>query len=129
MARWVAFGMAAAAAVLAAGAAGADPLAGLYGNTATSTSPSGKTTRYYFNPDGTFENVFSNGKSIKGTFRWKDAQTACFTVTDPAPAKGEDATNCRAFPVAHTVGDEWMENDSEGVPYKNAVVAGRAGKP
>jgi hypothetical protein len=114
--------------LLAAGAgfcAHADPLAGLYGNTATSTGPNGKTTSYYFNADGTFENRFSSGRSIKGTFTWKDAQTACFTVTDPPPAKGENATNCRAFPVAHHVGDTWVEKDSEGVAYTNAVVAGR----
>jgi hypothetical protein len=103
----------------------ADPLDGLYGNTATSTAPSGKTTLYFFNRDGTFENRFASGRSIKGVFKWKDAQTACFTVTDPAPAKGEDATNCRAFPVAHHVGDTWTETDSEGVVYQNAVKAGR----
>jgi len=106
-------------------AAHADPLAGLYGNTATSTSPAGKTTLYYFNPDGAFENRFPSGRSIKGTFTWKDAQTACFTVTDPPPAKDEPSTNCRAFPVAHHVGDTWVETDSEGVAYQNAVIAGR----
>jgi hypothetical protein len=46
-------------------------------------------------------------------------------VTEPAPAKGEDATNCKAFPVAHHVGDTWTETDSEGVVYQNAVKAGR----
>ncbi|HEX4860986.1 MAG TPA: hypothetical protein VFV07_07095 [Rhizomicrobium sp.] len=106
-------------------AAQADPLEGIYGNTATSTGPNGKTTTYYFNRDGTFENHFPSGRVIKGTFVWKDAQTACFTVTDPAPAKGEDATNCRAFPVAHHVGDVWTEKDSDGVPYTNAIKAGR----
>ncbi len=106
-------------------AAHADPLSGLYGNTATSTGPNGKTTVYFFNPDGTFENHFSNGQVIKGTFTWKDAQTACFTVTDPPPVKGESSTNCRAFTVAHHVGDTWTETDSDGVPYKNAIKAGR----
>jgi len=106
-------------------AAHADPLSGLYGNTATSTGPNGKTTSYYFNADGTFENRFASGRTIKGTFTWKDAQTACFTVTDPPPEKGETATNCRAFPIAHHVGDTWTETDSKGVPYRNAVIAGR----
>jgi hypothetical protein len=114
-----------AAAAIVAPAALADPLAGLYGNTATSTAPNGKTTLYFFNADGTFENRFASGRSIKGTFKWKDAQTACFTVIDPAPAKGEDATNCKAFPVAHHIGDTWTETDSEGVVYQNAVKAGR----
>ncbi len=113
------------AAAAAATAALADPLSGLYGNTATSTDPKGRTTLYFFNPDGTFENRFPSGRAIKGTFKWKNAQTACFTVTDPPAAKGEDTTNCKAFPVAHHVGDTWTETDSEGVVYQNAVKAGR----
>ena len=82
------------AAALLAAPAHADPLEGLYGNTVTSTSPSGKVYVYYFNKDGTFENHYPSGRVIKGTFVWTDAQTACFIVTDPPPAKGEDATNC-----------------------------------
>ena len=116
----------AAAAFLMAGAAPSpDPLAGLYGNTATSTSPNGKTTLYYFNPDGTFANRFPSGRMIRGAYAWKDATTLCFTVTDPPPAKGETDTNCRPFTVAHRVGDTWTETDSEGVKYTNSVKAGR----
>ena len=107
------------------GPAHADPFRGMYGNTATSTGPDGKTTLYYFNKDGTFENHFPSGRVIKGTYAWKDAQTACFTVTDPPLAKGESATNCRPFPVTHHVGDTWTEMDSEGVVYTNSIKAGR----
>jgi len=111
--------------ILAATSVHADPLEGIYGNTATSTGPNGKTTTYYFNRDGSFENHFPSGHVIKGTFAWKDATTVCFTVTDPPPAKGESATNCRQFPDAHKVGDTWIEKDSDGVPYTNTIVAGR----
>ena len=114
-----------AAAVLLTTGALADPFEGLYGNTVTSTSPNGKKYVYYFNQDGTFENHYPSGKIIKGSFAWKDAQTACFTVTDPPPAKGESSTNCRPFPVTHHVGDTWTEKDSEGVVYTNSVAAGR----
>src|ERR1700744_2719869 len=110
---------------LAATSACADPFEGLYGNTATSTSPKGKVYTYYFNKDGTFENHNPGGRVIKGTYVWKDAITACFTVTDPAPAPGENATNCRPFPVTHHVGDTWSETDSDGVTFTNAVIAGR----
>jgi hypothetical protein len=113
------------ACALLATAAQADPFEGLYGNTVSSTSPTGKKYIYYFNQDGTFENHYPSGRVIKGTFSWKDAQTACFTVTDPPPAKGENATNCRPFPETHHVGDTWTEKDSEGVVFTNTITAGR----
>lgn len=111
--------------VLFATVAQADPFEGLYGNTVTSTSPAGKVYVYYFNKDGTFENHYPSGRVIRGTYSWKDAQTACFTVTDPVPAKGENATNCRPFPDTHHVGDAWTEKDSEGVTFTNSITAGR----
>ena len=117
--------LAAAAAILSAANAQADPFEGIYGNTATSTAPNGKTTIYYFNRDGTFENHLASGRVIKGTFTWKDAETACFTVTDPPPKAGESSSSCRSFPVTHHVGDTWVEKDSEGVTYTNAITLGR----
>lgn len=110
---------------LAMQSAHADPFEDLYVNTATSTAPNGKTTLYFINKDGTFENRFPNGRTIKGTYVWKDGVTACFTVTDPPPRPGEPATNCRPFPVTHHVGDTWIEKDSEGVAYTNSIRAGR----
>lgn len=115
----------AASLLVVAQIARADPFEDMYANTATSTGPNGKTTLYYFNKDGTFENHFPSGRVIKGTFIWKDSRTACFTVTDPAPKAGESATSCRAFPVTHHVGDSWIETDSEGVKYTNSIRAGR----
>ena len=106
-------------------AAVADPFADMYDNTATSTAPGGKTTLYYFNRDGTFENHFPSGAVIKGTWAWKSSQTACFTVTYPPPRPSENATNCKAFPVTHHVGDSWTETDSDGVTYTNSIRAGR----
>ena len=105
--------------------ASAEPFEAMYDNTATSTSPTGKTTTYYFNRDGTFENRFPSGKIVRGTFVWRDAQTACFTVTDPPSPPGQSSTNCKTFPVAHKVGDTWTETDSEGVAYTNSIKPGR----
>ena len=116
-------GLLCAVLMLLSTAAHADPFEGMYGNTATSTA--GKTPLYYFNKDGTFENHFPSGKVLRGTFAWKDSQTACFTVTDPPPAPGESATNCRPFPVIHHVGDTWIEKDSDGVQHTNSIRAGR----
>lgn len=111
-------------ALLLTTAANANPLEGLYGNTTTSTSPDGKTYTFYFNADGTYEMHTPGNHVFKGLITWKDAQTACFNVTDPPPKAGESG-NCRPFPVAHHVGDVWVEKDSEGVAYTNAVTAGR----
>jgi hypothetical protein len=108
-----------------AGAAVADPFEGLYGNSATSTSPAGKTITYFFNKDGTFAIKFPSGKTASGTYVWKDAATACFTITDPPPKPGENTTNCRPFPETHHVGDVWQEKDSDGVSWTNRVIAGR----
>jgi hypothetical protein len=110
---------------LIATAAQADPFEGLYGNTVTSTSASGKVYVYYFNKDGTFENHYPSGSVIKGTYIWKDAQTACFTVTDPPPAPGDSGTNCRPFTETHHAGDTWTEKDSEGVVFTNTIIPGR----
>jgi hypothetical protein len=110
---------------VAVAAAQADPFEGLYGNTVTSTSPKGKVYVYYFNKDGTFENHYPSGGVFKGIYVWKDATTACFTVTDPPPAPGENTTNCRPFTQTHHVGDVWTETDSDGVVFTNAITAGR----
>src|ERR1700761_2998787 len=88
------------AALLVSPAANANPLEGLYGNTATSTSPDGETYIFYFNADGTYEMHTPKKHVFKGVITWKDAQTACFNVTDPPPQPG-DSGNCRPFPVAH----------------------------
>ena len=109
-----------------AGAASADPFEGLYGNTATSTSPDGKIIAYYFNKDGTFSAKFPSGGTIAGTYVWNDTTTACFTVTKPAPKPGENSSNCKPFLVAHHVGDVWQEKDSDGVTWTNRIVAGRS---
>jgi hypothetical protein len=106
-------------------AAVASPFDDLYANTVTSTSPTGRTIIYYFNPDGTFENHFPSGKVFKGAYIWRDGRTACFTITDPPPAAGESTTNCREFPVTHHVGDTWTEVDAEGVTWTNNVIPGR----
>jgi hypothetical protein len=116
---------AAAMFAIAATAAQADPFEGLYDNTATSTGPDGKGYTYYINKDGTFEGHFPSGRTIKGTYAWKDAATACFTVTDPAPAAGENATNCRPFPETYHAGDSWTEKDAQGMTFTNTITAGR----
>lgn len=100
--------LAGAALCLFAGAANADPFAGAYGNTVTQTSPDGKTYKIYVNQDGTWESVSAEG-DVKGTFTWKDARTACFTQTSPAPKDASQAMMCNEIKGDHKVGDAWSE--------------------
>jgi hypothetical protein len=68
----------------------------------------GKTTIIYVNADKTWEQ-HADGKVTKGTYAWKDDKTACFTVTDPAPADPSKAMMCNTVEGDHKVGDSWTE--------------------
>ncbi len=105
--------------------ASADPFEGLYGNTVTSVAPDGRVYVYYFNKDGSFESHYPAGREIRGTFVWRDAHTACFTILVPPPAKGESGINCRPFPATHHIGDTWTEKDADGILFTNTVISGR----
>jgi hypothetical protein len=85
----------------------------------------GKTTIIYVNADKTWEQ-HADGKVVKGTYSWKDDKTACFTVTDPAPADPSKATNCNAIEGDHKVGDTWTEQLPNNAGTINmAITAGR----
>jgi hypothetical protein len=118
------FVLAAAAVLMSAGIAHADPFAGMYGNTVTITGPDGTKSTAYVNADMTWEQHAAGGAVMKGTYTWKDAGTVCFTLTDPAPKSG-DATNCSPVPADHKVGDTWTETTPKGQTITYAVTAGR----
>ena len=120
-----AFVLAAVAATLSAAVAHADPLASAYGNTVTVVGPDGKKQINYVNQDGTWQQQNSDGAVMKGTFVWKDAMTACFTVTDPAPKDPSQATGCQQIKGDHKVGDTWTETDPKGQTYTMSITAGR----
>ena len=70
---------------LSAGVAHADPYANLYANTLSITGSDGSTSTVFVNQDMSWEQHLPKGMVLKGTYAWKDAQTACFTIV-PAPA-------------------------------------------
>ena len=105
--------------------ANADPFATAYGNTLTTTASDNTKIVTYVNADGTWERHAADGTVLKGTFAWKDAQTACFTVTDPAPKQGAQSTGCKTFTATHAVGDSWTETDSAGKVFTITLTAGR----
>ncbi len=117
--------LAAATVSMLATAADADPFASAYGNTLTTTAPDNTKVVTYVNADGTWERHAADGSILKGTFVWKDAQTACFTVTDPAPKQGDQSTGCRTFTATHAIGDTWTDKDPKGNVYTSTLTAGR----
>ena len=120
------FAVAAAAVLLSTIAAQADPLAVGYGNTVTLTAPDGSKTKIYVNADQTWEQHLSTGAVMKGTFVEKDANSVCFTVTDPAPSSPDKATNCNTIAGDHKVGDTWTEQTPDGKTVTWSITAGRS---
>ena len=117
--------LAAIAAFAVSTAAQANPFDAAYGNTVTQTLPDGTKIVIYVNPDNTWQQVMG-GKTAKGTYTWKDATHACFTVTDPAPADPSKATNCNEIKGDHKVGDTWTETTPDGkTKITMTITAGR----
>ncbi len=117
------FVFAAAAALVVAVAAQADPLANTYGNTVTRIFPDGTKVITYFNADKTWEERSGNTVT-KGTFVLKDDTQVCMTVTDPAPSDATKATSCHTV-YDHKVGDTWTGATPEDQSIKFSLTAGR----
>lgn len=113
-----------AAAALFSTSAYADPFAVAYGNTVTQTFPDGTKMTTYVNADMTWQQSVG-GKTIKGTYAWKDATHVCFTVTDPAPADPSKATGCNEIKGDHKLGDTWTETGANGATITMTITAGR----
>ena len=113
----------AAVLALTAGVALADNFEGYYGNTVVTTTADGAVIKTKINKDGTYASTLPNGTTAKGTWAWKDATTACFTQTEPAPAAGSGPA---CFPIApHKVGDSWTGKAADGkTDVKYAITAG-----
>jgi hypothetical protein len=116
----------AAAFFVTCGTAMADDLyANFYGNTVTIAAGDGGKTMTYVNQDMSWEQHRADGTVVKGTYAWKDATTACFTQTSPAPASPTQATVCLPNQMSHNVGDSWSVNDGAGKPVTITLTAGR----
>jgi hypothetical protein len=102
----------------------ADPYSGVYGNTITISGADGAKLTIFINQDMTWEQHAANGTVLKGTYAWKDATTACFTQTDPAP-KSAETPACFPNQMAHNVGDTWTVQGMDGKPATLTLTAGR----
>jgi len=102
----------------------ADPYQSMYGNTLTITGSDGTKVTTFVNQDMTWEQHNPNGMVVKGTYVWKDATTACFTQTDPAPQANAQPL-CLPNQMAHNVGDTWSVSGMDGKPVTVTITAGR----
>ncbi|MDE1987522.1 MAG: hypothetical protein KGJ28_13345 [Alphaproteobacteria bacterium] len=102
----------------------ADPFANAYGNTVTQVLPDGTKMITYINADMTWEQHVGE-QTMKGTYAWKDASHACFTLTDPAPTDPAQATSCTEIKGEHNVGDTWTEMTADGKTITISLSAGR----
>lgn len=116
---------AATALLLLSGTAYADPFANFYGNTVQYASPDGSKTSIFVNQDMSYEVHTGNGGVLKGTYAWKDATTACFTQTDPAPQAQQPNPQCYSYQATHTVGETWAETGPDGKSTQVSLIAGR----
>ena len=102
----------------------ADPYQSMYGNTVTITNADGSKTTSFVNQDMTYETHTANGTVMKGTYAWKDATTACFTQTDPAPQPNQQPL-CLQNQTAHNVGESWSVEGMDSKPVTVSITAGR----
>ena len=104
----------------------ADQFAGMYGNTVHQTQADGKTSIIYVNADGTWEQR-RDGKTMRGTYTWKDDTHFCIKVTEPAPEPGKPAEeSCdNQIDGNHKVGDTWTDTDEHGTTTLS-ITAGRS---
>jgi hypothetical protein len=79
----------------------------------------------FINQDMSWENHLGNGTVLKGTYAWKDAQTACFTQATPPPKTPDQATTCFNAQATHNVGDSWTMNGPDGKTSTLSITAGR----
>ena len=108
-----------AAALAIAGAARADDMSGMVGNTAVCTAPNGGTTKVFTETATTYSIVLPNGQSMKGTVK-DDGKSICYTQTDPATT---DAPVCTPS-TARKVGDTW-DVQAQGMSQHCSLQAGK----
>lgn len=101
-----------------------DQFAGMYGNTLNIKDTDGTTSTVFVNADHTFEQ-HQGGKTVRGTYTWKDDTHFCASVTDPAPPAGEKNEDCHEITGDHKVGDTWTMDDGDGKPATMSITAGR----
>ena len=117
----------AAALLLAAGAAHAEPATGglraAFGNTLKATYPDGQFQRYWIQADGAWRAIGRRGTASSGKWTQKGAKV-CLKQLKPfsGPFK-----YCTTFPDDGRVGSSWPAKDAGGGKITLSLVKGGAG--
>lgn len=107
---------AAALLALGGGAAGADTIDNLDGNTLVVTYPSGNVERFHVDADGGFAMTFASGQQMQA--RWTREGDQFCVLAEGAPP------GCSTFPADKSVGDSWTQETPNGA-VRYEIVAGR----
>ncbi|RZJ40588.1 MAG: hypothetical protein EON87_17830 [Brevundimonas sp.] len=108
-----------AVACLAAGPGRADMNAA-FGNTVMSRYPDGGWVKHWFNPDGSYNAQFSDGRRLAA--RWSvQGERICLTNMRPNMLIPRFCTNM----IEADVGDTWHSRDPLGRRVQNVLIAGR----
>lgn len=106
------------AALVSASPALADTMEAAFENTIVITYPSGGTSRYHFNRDGTFVATAPSGAQMRGNWT-VEGDTLCFI-----PPSGDRM--CSPFVSDKNVGDTWQQPATDGTIVTARIEAGRA---
>ena len=91
-----------------------------YGNTVMSTYPDGNWVKHWFNPDGTYEAHFWDGRHLNA--RWTaQGEQVCLTEIRPRMLLPRFCTPM----VQAGIGQTWTSRDPLGRRVQNRLVAGR----
>lgn len=108
-----------AVACLAAGPGRAD-MNSAFGNTVLSRYPDGGWVKHWFNPDGSYNAQFSDGRRLAA--RWSvQGERVCLTNMRPNMLIPRFCTTL----IQADVGDTWHSRDPLGRRVQNVLVAGR----
>jgi hypothetical protein len=99
-----------------------DPMAAMFTNTVVATDANGAKTMVYYNADGTYTGVASDGVKIGGTWK-REAGQICYNRTTPperaAQFCGADDGSVRK------VGDTWQQELTDGRKMTMTITQGR----
>ncbi|QYF88030.1 hypothetical protein KY493_06010 [Brevundimonas sp. PAMC22021] len=91
-----------------------------FGNTVVSHYPDGGWVKHFFEPDGRYSAVWSDGRKINARWR-QDGERVCLNEIRPRMIIGRF---CTAM-VTAGVGSTWRSRDPIGRTVRNVLVAGR----
>lgn len=115
--------LAVAASFTALNAQAADPsrVAAAFGNTVMTVYPDGRTQKIWLHPDGAWEGIGRDGRSLAGRWTLKGDNKVCLRQTKPPTLPFSYCTN---FPDDPQVGVVWTSKDFGGTPIKLTVLKG-----